>query len=73
MRLGASAAVPLLPGRPGTAEADRQSVLTAAARLWTEGHTPSPVALSALWTWGAGPRTAHETTAATPRLAVVTS
>ncbi|MFF7354191.1 MULTISPECIES: acyltransferase domain-containing protein [Streptomyces] len=73
VRLGASAAVPLLPGRPGTAEADRQSVLTAAARLWTEGHTPSPVALSALWTWGAGPRTAHETTAATPRLAVVTS
>lgn len=55
VRLGASAVVPLLPGRPGTAEADRQSVLAAAARLWTEGHVPDPVALSRLWTWSAGP------------------
>ncbi|MFG2885263.1 acyltransferase domain-containing protein [Streptomyces sp. NPDC048297] len=55
VRLGASAVVPLLPGRPGTAEADRQSVLTAAARLWTEGHVPDPVAMSRLWTWSADP------------------
>ncbi|MFI9255730.1 acyltransferase domain-containing protein [Streptomyces sp. NPDC053069] len=73
VRLGASAAVPLLPGRPGTAEADRQSVLTAAARLWTEGHAPSPVALSALWTWSAGPHTGAEDTAPAPRLAAATS
>lgn len=72
VRLGASAAVPLLPGRPGTAEADRQSVLTAAARLWTEGHVPSPVALSALWTWSAGPHTAQQTTAPAPQLAAAT-
>jgi [acyl-carrier-protein] S-malonyltransferase len=73
VRLGASAAVPLLPGRPGTAEADRQSVLTAAARLWTEGHVPSPVALSALWTWSADRHTAPETTAPTHQLAAATS
>ncbi|NGO43900.1 acyltransferase domain-containing protein [Streptomyces sp. YC419] len=51
VRLGASAAVPLLPARRGTAEADRQSVLTAAARLWTEGHDLDVEALSRLWTW----------------------
>ncbi|MEU7061130.1 acyltransferase domain-containing protein [Streptomyces sp. NPDC046197] len=51
VRLGASAVVPLLPARPGTAEADRQSVLTAASRLWTEGHDLDLVALSRLWTW----------------------
>ncbi|MFI2643378.1 acyltransferase domain-containing protein [Streptomyces sp. NPDC018610] len=51
VRLGASAVVPLLPARPGTAEADRQSVLTAAGRLWTEGHDVDLVALSRLWTW----------------------
>ncbi|WP_241518876.1 acyltransferase domain-containing protein [Streptomyces sp. CB03238] len=51
VRLGASAAVALLPARPGTREADRQSVLKAAARLWTEGHDLDPVALSRLWTW----------------------
>ncbi|MEV8594627.1 acyltransferase domain-containing protein [Streptomyces sp. NPDC052012] len=51
VRLGASAALPLLPSRPGTREADRQSTLTAAARLWTEGHTPDPEPLSHLWTW----------------------
>ncbi|WP_369389891.1 acyltransferase domain-containing protein [Streptomyces sp. CG1] len=72
VRLGASTAVPLLPGRPGTAEADRQSVLTAAARLWTEGHVLSPVALSALWTWRAEPDTGHGA-AATPQLAAATS
>ncbi|OLZ61407.1 hypothetical protein AV521_43435 [Streptomyces sp. IMTB 2501] len=72
VRLGASAAIPLLPGRPGTAEADRQSVLTAAARLWTEGHVPSPVALSALWTWTAD-AWHGDTPAATPQLAAVTS
>ncbi|MEV5567821.1 hypothetical protein AB0L54_33940, partial [Streptomyces sp. NPDC052196] len=44
-------AVPLLPARGGTAEADRQSVLGAAARLWTEGHDLDLVALSRLWTW----------------------
>jgi acyl transferase domain-containing protein len=54
VRLGASAAVPLLPARPGAPEADRLSVLNAAARLWTEGHDLDPVALSRLWTWSAG-------------------
>ncbi|MFJ2741727.1 acyltransferase domain-containing protein [Streptomyces sp. NPDC087440] len=53
VRLGASAAVPLLPARPGTPEADRQSVLGAAARLWTEGHAPRPGAVGALWSWSA--------------------
>ncbi|WP_433547544.1 acyltransferase domain-containing protein [Streptomyces sp. CA-294286] len=53
VRLGASAAVPLLPARPGTREADRQSLMGAAARLWTEGHDPRPGALSALWSWSA--------------------
>ncbi|WP_411081376.1 acyltransferase domain-containing protein [Streptomyces sp. cmx-18-6] len=51
VRLGASAASPLLPARPGTEEADRQSVLTAAARIWTEGHDLDMQAVSALWTW----------------------
>ncbi|MEU1280344.1 acyltransferase domain-containing protein [Streptomyces sp. NPDC005805] len=55
VRLGASAALALLPARPGTREADRQSVLNAAARLWTEGHAPNPEALSRLWTWSADP------------------
>jgi [acyl-carrier-protein] S-malonyltransferase len=75
VRLGASAAIPLLPGRPGTAEADRQSVLTAAARLWTEGHAPDPVALSGLWTWRAAPQAAQEGTAPAPapRLASATT
>ncbi|MCX5249977.1 acyltransferase domain-containing protein [Streptomyces sp. NBC_00201] len=71
VRLGASAAIPLLPGRPGTAEADRQSVLTAAARLWTEGHVPDLVALSGLWTWSGSADVGREDTPAvsTPRLA----
>ncbi len=73
VRLGAGAAVPLLPGRPGTAEADRQSVLTAAARLWTEGHVPDPVALSALWTWTATPPTRHGDAGSAPRLASTAS
>ncbi|MER7111629.1 acyltransferase domain-containing protein [Streptomyces sp. NPDC000229] len=51
VRLGASAVTPLLPARRGTAEADRQSVLTAAARIWTEGHDLDMDALSRLWTW----------------------
>lgn len=51
VRLGASAAAPLLPARRGTGEADRQSVLTAAARLWTEGHDLDLDHLARLWTW----------------------
>ncbi|MFE7409628.1 acyltransferase domain-containing protein [Streptomyces laurentii] len=54
VRLGAGAVVPLLPARRGTLEADRQSVLTAAARIWTEGHDLDLDAVSRLWTWGAG-------------------
>ena len=54
VRLGASAAVPLLPARPGTAEGDRASVLTAAARIWTEGHDLDQQALAHLWNWSAG-------------------
>ncbi|MGW6540402.1 acyltransferase domain-containing protein [Streptomyces sp. NPDC055051] len=53
VRLGASAATPLLPARPGTREADRQSVLTAAARIWTEGHDLDMRAVSGLWSWSA--------------------
>lgn len=52
VRLGAGAAVPLLPARRGTPEADRQSVLTAAARVWTEGHDLDMNAVARLWTWG---------------------
>ncbi|MEU2154406.1 acyltransferase domain-containing protein [Streptomyces sp. NPDC019396] len=51
VRLGASAATAVLPARRGTPEADRQSVLTAAARIWTEGHDLDLDALSRLWTW----------------------
>ncbi|MGA4959572.1 acyltransferase domain-containing protein [Streptomyces lavendulocolor] len=51
VRLGASAVSPLLPARGGTAEADRQSVLAAAARIWTEGHDLDMDAVSRLWTW----------------------
>ncbi|MEC4016143.1 acyltransferase domain-containing protein, partial [Streptomyces sp. H27-D2] len=53
VRLRASAAVPLLPARPGAPEADRKSVLTAAARLWNEGHDLDLDAVSRLWTWSA--------------------
>ncbi|MFE4454959.1 acyltransferase domain-containing protein [Streptomyces sp. NPDC056796] len=60
IRLGAGAVTPLLPARPGTAEADRQSVLTAAARIWSEGHDLDLNAVSRLWTWGEEePRTEH--------------
>ncbi|MFG2428197.1 acyltransferase domain-containing protein [Streptomyces sp. NPDC048590] len=52
IRLGAGAVAPLLPARPGTPEADRQSVLTAAARIWTEGHDLDLNAVARLWTWG---------------------
>ncbi|MFS0694550.1 acyltransferase domain-containing protein [Streptomyces nitrosporeus] len=51
VRLGAGAVVPLLPARPGTPEADRQSVLTAAARVWTEGHGLDLNAVARMWTW----------------------
>jgi acyl transferase domain-containing protein len=51
VRLGAGAVCPLLPARPGTQEADRQSVLNAAARLWTEGHDLDLNAVARLWTW----------------------
>ncbi|WP_231626680.1 acyltransferase domain-containing protein [Streptomyces apocyni] len=67
VRLAASAAIPLLPSRPGTAEADRQSVLSAASRLWTEGHDLDLVALSRLWTWSAeGTPTPGQTTPNAP-------
>uniref|UniRef100_UPI0015EFE1DD acyltransferase domain-containing protein n=1 Tax=Streptomyces shenzhenensis TaxID=943815 RepID=UPI0015EFE1DD len=52
VRLGAGAVVPLLPVRRGTLEADRQSALTAAARVWTEGHDLDMKAVARLWTWG---------------------
>ncbi|MFF8828562.1 acyltransferase domain-containing protein [Streptomyces sp. NPDC015131] len=51
VRLGASAVTPLLPARRGTAEGDRQSVLAAAARIWTEGHDLDMDAVSRVWTW----------------------
>ncbi|WP_354643025.1 acyltransferase domain-containing protein [Kitasatospora camelliae] len=51
VRVGASAAVPLLPAKPGTPEDDRRAVLTAAARIWSEGHDLDQEALSRLWTW----------------------
>lgn len=51
VRLGAGAVSPLLPARTGTPEADRQSVLTAAARIWTEGHDLNLNAVARLWTW----------------------
>ncbi|MFE7128038.1 acyltransferase domain-containing protein [Streptomyces sp. NPDC057617] len=51
VRLRASAALPLLPAKPGSGESDRRSVLNAAAGLWTEGHELNAQALSRLWTW----------------------
>ncbi|QXE39229.1 acyltransferase domain-containing protein [Streptomyces sp. GMY02] len=51
VRLRASAALPLLPAKPGSEETDRRSVLNAAAGLWTEGHDLNARALSRLWTW----------------------
>ncbi|MCI0383405.1 acyltransferase domain-containing protein [Streptomyces sp. CNQ085] len=54
VRLKASAVVPMLPARPGGPEEDRRSVLTAAARLWEEGHVLKPDAVSRLWNWSAG-------------------
>lgn len=51
VRLGAGAVTPLLPARRGTLEADRQSVLTTAARIWTEGHDLDAKAVARLWTW----------------------
>ncbi|MGW2916290.1 acyltransferase domain-containing protein [Streptomyces angustmyceticus] len=53
VRLGASAAVPLLPARPVGPEADRHAVLTAAGRLWQEGHRLKGEALARLWTCAA--------------------
>lgn len=57
VRLGAGAVAPLLPARSGTPEADRQSVLSAAARIWTEGHDLDLAAVARLWTWAAEPAT----------------
>ncbi|WP_329171042.1 acyltransferase domain-containing protein [Streptomyces decoyicus] len=71
VRLGASAAVPLLPARPTTPEADRHAVLTAACRLWQEGHQLKGEALARLWTCAAeeaGP--APATSAGTPPVGV---
>ncbi|WP_329040614.1 acyltransferase domain-containing protein [Streptomyces sp. NBC_00178] len=65
LRLGAGAVTPLLPARAGTPEADRQSVLTAAARIWTEGHDLDLNAVSRLWTWSA-PEPAGTARRATP-------
>ncbi|MFP8904017.1 acyltransferase domain-containing protein [Streptomyces atacamensis] len=53
VRLKASAVVPMLPARPGGPEEDRRSVLTAAARLWEEGHSLDLDAVSSLWNWSA--------------------
>ncbi|MEW1748382.1 acyltransferase domain-containing protein [Streptomyces angustmyceticus] len=53
VRLGASAVVPLLPARPVSPEADRHAVLTAAGRLWQEGHRLKGEALARLWTCAA--------------------
>ncbi|GAA0941787.1 acyltransferase domain-containing protein [Nonomuraea longicatena] len=39
---GRSDVAALLPARPGPAEADRAALLTAAARIWTEGHDLTP-------------------------------
>ncbi|MEU0130769.1 MULTISPECIES: acyltransferase domain-containing protein [unclassified Streptomyces] len=63
LRLGAGAVTPLLPSRAGTPEADRQSVLTAAARIWTEGHDLDLNAVSRLWSWSGpeSPATARAT------------
>ncbi|MBP2359054.1 MULTISPECIES: acyltransferase domain-containing protein [Streptomyces] len=63
VRLGAGAVSPILPARAGTPEADRQSVLTAAARLWTEGHDLDLNAVARLWTWSE-----EETAPAAPRV-----
>ncbi|MFP8944229.1 acyltransferase domain-containing protein [Streptomyces fenghuangensis] len=53
VRLKASAVVPMLPARPGGPGEDRRSVLTAAARLWEEGHALDLDAVSRLWNWRA--------------------
>jgi [acyl-carrier-protein] S-malonyltransferase len=39
---GMSSVVAALPARPGTAEADRSTLLQAAAGIWTEGHDITP-------------------------------
>ncbi|MGK5627322.1 acyltransferase domain-containing protein [Streptomyces sp. URMC 123] len=49
VRLGASAAVPLLPAKPAGPGADRDAALAAAARLWTEGYDLDTEALAGLW------------------------
>ncbi|MEV0637535.1 acyltransferase domain-containing protein [Streptomyces sp. NPDC050619] len=40
VRSGDSAVVSLLPARPGPPDRDRRTALTAAGRLWLEGHVP---------------------------------
>ncbi|MFF1263188.1 MULTISPECIES: acyltransferase domain-containing protein [unclassified Streptomyces] len=73
VRLGAGAVCPLLPARPGTQEADRQSVLNTAARLWTEGHDLDLNAIARLWTWSDedAPAAAGSTTPHTPAKTLV--
>ncbi|MDB1089580.1 acyltransferase domain-containing protein [Streptomyces sp. ACA25] len=46
VRLRASAAVPLLPARPGSPEGDRRSVLAAAEELREQGYPVNPGAMS---------------------------
>ncbi|MFK0173639.1 acyltransferase domain-containing protein [Streptomyces sp. NPDC090306] len=68
VRLGAGAVSPLLPARTGTPEADRQSVLTAAARIWTEGHDLNLNAVARLWTWSEENTSEDRVTAAASRI-----
>ncbi|MFF2509076.1 acyltransferase domain-containing protein [Streptomyces sp. NPDC058067] len=73
VRLGAGAVSPLLPARAGTPEADRQSVLNAAARIWTEGHDLDLNAIARLWTWSdeAAPAATGSTASRIPAEALV--
>nr|AKT74259.1 TxnA4 [Streptomyces bottropensis] len=52
VRSGASAVVPMLPGRPEGPAADRACLLATVARLWTEGHDLNTTSLSRLWAAG---------------------
>lgn len=49
VRTGASAAVPLLPARPGSAADDRAAVLEAVTQLAAEGHDVDPDAVAGDW------------------------
>jgi acyl transferase domain-containing protein len=46
VRRGRSTVVPLLPGKPGTADADRESLAAAMAALRAEGHVLTGIPLS---------------------------